>query len=559
MFKDPFWLALALPVLAAAAGLSAWAGMLRARVASALGRPETLSRIVEGAAGDRLLAARLRLAALALLLAALAGPQWGVELMETRGSARQVVVAVDVSLSMLAQDAKPSRLERAKKSLSLLLESMRGERVGVVAFAGAAHVVCPLTHDVEAAKQILEALDGGAVPTPGTEIGSAIRAASAMAGRFTGAKTVVLLTDGEDHRSDPLGAAREAAAAGVRVFAVGIGTAEGEPIPLEGGGYKKDQKGGTVISRLGEETLARVAQATGGGYYRSSPGMDEISEIVAKIKAGDPSRGLAATAARWRDRYAWPLSLACLLICLEMTLPLLTFKVRFKRARPLLAAALLLAAASARAAFPEGTLREGNRKYRAGEYDRALELYGEASGRKPSDLRPVFNAGNALFRLERDSDAAGAFDAVARNRTAPRDLRADALYNLGNSRLRAGDYGGAAEAYRSSLGLAPSDPDTRRNLVIALHHLKNPPPKQDKKDDKKNPPPKPENKDKGGEGGADKPNQPPRARPQDSMSREDAERVLRAVADREKAARPRSPDAANGRRTPARPPSEEDW
>lgn len=559
MFRDPFWLALALPALAAAWALSAWAEARRARVAAVLGRTETLARLVEGAAAGRRPAARLRLAALALLLAALAGPQWGVELVETRGSARQVVVAVDVSLSMLAQDAKPSRLERAKRSLSLLLESMRGERVGVVAFAGAAHVVCPLTHDVEAAKQMLEALDAGAVPTPGTEIGSAIRTASAMVGRFTGAKTVVLLTDGEDHRSDPLGAAREAAAAGVRVFAVGIGTTEGEPIPLEGGGYKKDPKGGTVISRLGEESLARVAQTTGGGYYRSSPGMDEVAEIAAKIKAGDPSRGLAGTAARWRDRYAWPLSLAFLFLCLEMALPLLNFKVRFKRSSPFLTAALLLAAASARAAFPEGTLREGNRKYRAGEYDRALELYGEASGRKPADPRPVFNAGDALFRLERDSDAAGAFDAVALNHAAPRDLRADALYNLGNSRLRTGDYDGAAEAYRRSLGLAPADPDARRNLVIALHRRKNPPPKQDKKDDKKDPPPKPENKDKGGGGGSDKPNQPPRARPQDSMPREDAERVLRAVADREKSARPRSPDAANGRRAPARPPSEEDW
>ena len=559
MFKAPLWLILAVPALAAAWVLSAWAAARRARAADALGKASTLAKITEAAGARRTLSTRLRLSALALLLAALAGPQWGVELVETRASARQVVIAVDVSLSMNAQDIKPSRLDRAKESLSLLLDQLRGERVAVVAFAGEAHVVCPLTHDIEAAKQLLSALEVGAVPTPGTAIGSAIRTGSALIGRFTGAKTLVLLTDGEDHKSDPLGAAREAAASGVKVFAVGIGTADGEPIPIEGGGYKKDAKGSTVISRLAEEPLAQAAQASGGAYFRSSPGMDEIAEIVGRIKSGDSSQGLAGAASRWRNRYAWPLALAFLLICLEMVLPLLPVAAtRPRRDALVLAAMVLLAAHPSRAATLEGSLREGNRRYDDGKFDEALELYGEASGKKPSDPRPAFNAGAALFRMERDSDSASAFDAVAQRREVPRALRADALYNMGNTRLRAEDYAGAADAYRRALALAPDDEDARRNLILALHHHKNPPPPKQCKN-KKDPSPKPNDKDKknsGGQGG-ERPN-PPRTRPQDSLSREDAERVLRAVADREKTTKNKaSPSSALNRRS--KPPTGEDW
>lgn len=554
MFQHPSWLALALPGLLAAWGLSTWAIARRKAVASALGRAVTLAKVSEST-GMRAVAARLRLGALAALFLALAGPQWGIELLETRASSRQVVVAVDVSLSMLSQDVKPSRLERAKQSLSLLLDQMQGERVGVVAFAGEAQMVCPLTHDIDAAKQLLSALEVGAVPTPGTAIGAAIRTSAAIIGRYTGTKTVVLLTDGEDHSSDPLGAAREAAASGVQVFTVGIGTPEGEPIPMEGGGYKKDAKGSTVISRLGEETLAQVARLTGGEYLRSSPGMDEVAQIVAKIKAGSGSRGLAGSATRWRNRYAWPLTAAFILLCLELILPLDWFR---RGAAPLAAVALILWAPAARAAMVEGTLRAGNKKYSQGKYDEALELYSDASGRKPSDARALFNAGDALFRLERDSDAGAAFGQVAARRDAPKDLRADALYNLGNTRLRAGDYSQAVTDYRQALALSPEDEDARHNLILALHRRKNPPPQQ-KKNDKSSGPqnPKPQDKNDGGGGGQQQPKPPPRTRPKDALSKEDAERVLRAVADREKTPSSKSSQAVRGRRP--KPPTQEDW
>ncbi|HEX4047784.1 MAG TPA: VWA domain-containing protein, partial [Elusimicrobiota bacterium] len=425
MFRSPFWLAAALPALGAAWGLLAWAAARRRRVAAALGRAAVLSRSSEDAHLRRRWAAGLRLAALALLLLALAGPQWGVELVPTRGSSRQVVVAIDTSLSMQTADVKPDRLERAKSSLSLLLDQLQGDRVGVVAFAGDAETVCPLTSDIEAAKELLGSLEVGAVPTPGTSIGSALRLATAMIGRYPGSKSIVLLTDGEDHKSDPLGAANEAAASGVRVYTIGIGTPEGEPIPLEGGGYKKDLRGSTVVSRLGEGTLASIAKITGGTYSRSSPGEDEIADIAAKIKAGEAAQGLSGTVVRWRNRYAWPLGAAFALLLLESALSLLPLT----RAAKAAAVLVLLAGLprSARAATFEGRLRDANKTYQNKDYETALDEYEEASGARPGDARPVFNAGDALYRLNRDTDAAGAFDSVADRRGASAPLRAAAL------------------------------------------------------------------------------------------------------------------------------------
>jgi Ca-activated chloride channel family protein len=563
MFRSPLWLAAAVPALAAAWGLLAWAAARRARVGAMLGRQSALSRAGEDASARRRWASGLRLGAVFCLLLALAGPQWGVELVETRGSARQVVVAVDVSLSMQTPDVKPTRLERAKASLSLLLDQMGGDRVGVVAFAGDAQIVCPLTFDVDAAKELLGALEVGAVPTPGTSIGGAIRTATAMIGRYPGAKNVVLLTDGEDHKSDPLGAAKEAAASGVRIFTVGIGTPEGEPIPLEGGGYKKDAHGSTVVSRLGDDTLAQIAKITGGDYARTSPGEDEIAGIVAKIKAGDAARGLAGTSAHWRNRYAWPLGLAFLLLLIEAALPLLPLPKRAAAAGLVL---VLLAAASARSAAAtfEGRLRDANKEYDDGKYEDALESYGDASGLRPADPRPVFNAGDALYRLDRDSEAAGAFDSVAERRDAPPALRAASLYNLGNARYRAGDYAGAADAYRKSLSLAPTDENARRNLVLSLRSQKNPPQKKkkdDQKKDQKNPPPdQPKDKNEpdkgGGQNGQNKP------RPQDSLTREDADRVMREVAEREKDERKKAAPSAGGlgrKAPPPQSPTGEDW
>lgn len=570
MFREP-WLLLLGAALTAAAALAHWAAAARRRRLSAkLGDLATLERLLDGAAPRRRrIQAWLRGGALFLLGVALAGPQWGVELAETSSRARDVMIAVDVSQSMLAEDVPPNRLARAKEELSLLIDELKGARVGVIAFAGEPLLVCPLTHDAAAAKQLLRALEPSMVPVPGTGVGKAVRRAVRALSRYPGASSVVVLTDGEDHKTDPRGAAEEASAEGVRVFAIGIGSAEGQPIPLKDAngqllGYKKDKRGATVVSRLGEAELSAMALAAGGAYYRSTPGAAEATEIArAILGTGPDAEAKLGTTRRYRNRYLIPLFLAFLLLLLEWLVPETAAPATpASRAAAMILAALCLAPSAAGAATAEGTLRRGNRHYERGEYERALEQYGAAARRSPRDRRPVFNAGDALFKLEQYDKAAEAFNAVAES-GGPADVLSSAYYNLGNALYAKGDYAGAIGAYRRAIVSEPRDEEARRNLAVALRRLKNPPPpqKQPKKDDQKKKDEKKDkndqDKDKGGGGGQPPPQQQqqPKSRPQDQISKEDAERILRAVKERERA-QPKQLQKNAGER---KPQTEEDW
>ena len=176
MFRNPWTLLWLVPAIGGTVLLHAWAATRRRRLSATFGEPATIARLTPAETpARRRLKAALQIAAAALILIALAGPQWGVELLATRSEARQVFILVDTSLSMTAQDVEPTRLEKAKRELSLLLDTFKGERVGVIAFAGNAAILCPLTQDADAAKQILSSISVGSIPEPGTAIGTAVR------------------------------------------------------------------------------------------------------------------------------------------------------------------------------------------------------------------------------------------------------------------------------------------------------------------------------------------------------------------------------------------------
>ncbi|MFA6004248.1 MAG: VWA domain-containing protein [Elusimicrobiota bacterium] len=560
MFRNPIYLLWMLPAASAVFLLHFWADARRRKITARLGDPATIARLVpEGAAQSRRIQTWLQTAATALLFAALAGPQWGVELTTTRSDARQVFIAVDTSLSMTAEDVPPSRLEKAKRELSLLLDSLPGDRVGVIAFAGNAGILCPLTTDIAAAKQILASLSVGSIPEPGTAIGSAVRLAASVLQRYPGGKALVLLTDGEDHHTDPLGAAAEAAAAGVRIYAIGIGTPEGNPLPIkEDGsgaltGYKKDRKGQTVISRLGEKSLMDMAASAGGAYWRASPSEDEIAEIAHQIENLEKSQGVSGTANQYKNRFIFPLAAALLLLLADLLVPWSQSR-RLKSAPTTLLLLLLLCLpGSARAASRESALRSGNKLYGERRYQEALGRYRDA--RRPADPRPEFNAGDALYRLEDYDSAAQGFQRLGEDPRLPDATRSHAFYNLGNALVQKQDYAGAVAAFRKAVILSPSDPDARHNLAVALRMLQDPPPPK-KQCDK--PKPKPDDKDKNND--PQKPGQPPppASRPQDRMSKDDAERIMRSVAEKEKTDK-KQPHNLVPRPQQKSRPNEEDW
>lgn len=268
----------------------------------------------------------LLLLAIFFLLFSLARPQLGTKLTLMKREGVDIVIALDCSLSMMAEDFKPNRLEKAKQEVNGLIARMQGDRVGLVAFAGVAFIQCPLTVDYSAAQMFLDIMDVNLIPQPGTAIGDAIRTSiQAFNQKERKYKVLILLTDGEDHDSKPLEAAEAASQEGIRIYTIGIGSAQGEPIPLrnergEVTGYKKDEEESVVVSKLDETTLQKIALTTGGKYYHATSGEMELDKIYDDISGMEKKELEGKLMVQYEDRYQFFLLVSILLLVAEFLL-----------------------------------------------------------------------------------------------------------------------------------------------------------------------------------------------------------------------------------------------
>jgi Ca-activated chloride channel family protein len=322
-FGNPasFWLLALTPVLAV---FLVWAFRARRRALERFASQPLLQRLAKSVRPvARRWKAVLIVTVVTLAALALTQPRWGFEWREVKHKGVDVLVLLDVSKSMLTEDVRPNRLTQAKYAVQDLLEKLRGDRIGLVAFAGTAFVQCPLTVDYEAFRLTLKDADTRIIPRGGTAIGTAIRTAlkafEAGEGRD---RAIVLITDGEETESDALAAADEAAKAGVKMYAIGVGTAEGELIPVREDGkpmeFLKDREGSVVKSRLDEEALKQLALKTGGIYVRSAAGDFGIDTIYEKGIAQLQRREYEARLQKqYFERFQWPLSFAFALLVVE--------------------------------------------------------------------------------------------------------------------------------------------------------------------------------------------------------------------------------------------------
>ncbi|MCI0624657.1 MAG: VWA domain-containing protein [Acidobacteria bacterium] len=257
------------------------------------------------------------------VLLALLRPQWGTKLETVRRTGVDVVIALDTSLSMETQDVVPGRLEKAKHEIRALIDVLQGDRVGLVVFAGTSLVNCPLTIDQNAVKLFLDVVDTQVIPRPGTNIGEAIRRGiQTFDSRDRRHKVMILVTDGESVEGDPQAAAEEARQAGVVIYSIGVGTAAGEPIPLRDekgniNGYKKDEDGSVVVSRLDEASLRQISSTTGGQYYRATAGEEEVEKIYQAVSGMDKKEFESKVYLTYVDRFQIPLGIALFFIFAE--------------------------------------------------------------------------------------------------------------------------------------------------------------------------------------------------------------------------------------------------
>ncbi len=559
---DLLWLVFALPLIVGAA-IVAYARRRR-RVAALLGDSALIRRLgaddLERFPRRRLLLVTLAAAALGV---AAAGPQWGARTVETQNRSLDLVLALDVSKSMWARDLSPNRLERERLLAHRLLRELRGDRIGLVAFAGRAYVLSPLTVDHGALQLYLDALDPGIVSQGGSSLAWALRQAVDLARGQTVSRAdraVVLITDGEalEDESVVIQAAERAAAAGVVVFPVGVGTTDGAPIPEinpvtgQNMGYKRDASDQIVISRRDDRLLERIASITGGRYIRADQA-GATERLLSDLRSLERTATSGDRRVQEENRYAWFVALALLLLSLDAALArgvplrallrpdrLLRGRVRGATARAATAGALVFIMLG----FGIGDLERGNRHYREGRYEEAVEAYRNALADGDDSPALRYNLGTALLRLGRYDEAERHLRAALSS--VDPDTRERTHYNLGNRFLEDGRASedpearirlldAAAEAYRQALRLNPGDYDAKWNLELALHEKENPPPsaagggeQEEEQNQQQNP--------QGGGGPQSMPRQPSgssgsseRGQDPGTMTREQAERILSAV------------------------------
>lgn len=309
------YLLIAVPVLAAVYALAA---RRRKRLVARFGNPELVRSLMPDFSRGRIrLKAVLFITAFALLALAAARPQFGSKLREEKSRGVEMMLAVDVSNSMLAEDFEPNRLERTKHAIGRLFDGLQQERVGLVVFAGEPKVQLPITSDYRMAQAFAKRISPSLVGEQGTAIGKALQQAMlAFSSQSEKSRVIVLITDGENHEDDALEAARMAKEQGIRIYTIGIGTPEGAPIRI-GGDFVKDERGEMVVSKLDERTLEQIASITDGAYVRATKQSIGLDEIVKSINDMEKSDLSTVRFEEYNEQYQYLVAAALLLLLLE--------------------------------------------------------------------------------------------------------------------------------------------------------------------------------------------------------------------------------------------------
>ncbi len=433
-----------------------------------------------------------------------------------------VMIALDVSKSMLAQDIKPNRLERAKQLISKIIDKLSDDKVGIVVFAGRAYLQMPLTTDHSAAKMYLSSASTDNVPTQGTVISQALKMSyAAFNTKEKKYRAIILISDGEDHDEDAIKVTKQLADEGVMVNTVGIGSAQGAPImDNETNEYKKDENGNTVITKLNEEELKTIAQ-NGNGLYQLFSSSDEVADNLHKKLMTIGQTTLTGSSFGVYKNYFWFFLLAAFIILLiENFLPERIKMDRLKKGLPLIF--LLLVTNISFSQSIQKEIIKGNDAYKKKQYNEAAGAYQKALKKSP-DATAYYNLGNALYKTDKLDDALKSYDNTVQN-SKSYSLKENAYYNGGVVLQKQNKLPECIKAYKNALKIDPNDEEARQNLERAMQQLKQQQ-KQDQKDKKQN------KKDQQKQD-QQKKNEP---KPQPSkISKQDAEEKLKSLLEHEK-------------------------
>lgn len=426
------------------------------------------------------------LGALGCLIVTMAGPRAGYDTLEVPHRGRDVIIAMDVSRSMLATDVAPTRLQRAKLLAEDLIGELDGDRLGLVAFAGSAFLQAPLTLDHGAVLAAVDELDTDLIPKGGTNLAAAIRTCEEAFGKAEGfSRAIVIISDGEELDADGLAAARQAAADGIRIFTVGVGSEEGSEIPLGPGEFVRDPSGKIVQSRLDAARMREIAEVTGGFYVPLDGNASRrlAFDGIGQMKEVEMS---ANTSRQPIERFQWPLAGAIGLLVLQSL-------VGERRRRPATAAVAIWLLSS----VPAWSAPEGLTAYEQGDYPSARKAFEERLAMEPDAPALQLNAGNAAYRMKEYGKASEYFSRAMLAEDP--SLRSAAEFNLGNTLFRQGegrqdkdkkvtDWKDAIAKYEAALKTRPDYTEAKENkerVEELLKQLEQEQPHQDQQQDQK--------------------------------------------------------------------------
>ncbi len=440
----------------------------------------------------------LLLLAVFFAFAALARPQYGFQWLDVKRKGIDLLFALDTSRSMLAEDIKPNRLKRAHLAILDFVQQLEGDRVGLIPFAGSAYLMCPLTLDYEAFSDSLASVTTDIIPRGGTNIASVIDMAVETLNSTANHKILIIVTDGENLEGDAIKAAENGAKVGLTIYTVGVGTSQGELIPVgaeNGKGFVKDQAGNFVTSRLDEKNLSALAEKTGGLYVPLGTGGEGLETIYQQKLALIPKDELAERRQKIPvERFEWPLAAALFFLILEL---LLGERKKGRPIRPLASITKVRAWLKRRKKMGKATAvivllglslstraycSRGEDAYAQQDYLQASEYYRQKLEKSPQDPELLYNSGTAAFKNKLYDEAIEAFTKALKSDNI--ELQKNAYYNRGNSyyqkgaeaqqadpKTAIGQWQEALSSLDSALKLAPKDADARHNHEIIEKRL----------------------------------------------------------------------------------------
>ncbi len=483
--------------------------------------------------------------AFSLAVMALVNPRTSQGMEKVNRTGIDIMIALDVSKSMLAQDIKPTRLERAKQAISKLIDKLDNDRIGIVVFAGRAYLQMPLTGDHAAAKMYLSSATPDVVPTQGTVIADALKLCDAsFNAKEKKYKTVILISDGEDHDEGALSTAGQLADEGIIINTIGVGSPQGATIPDETTNEaKKDNAGNIVVTKLNEEELMKIAEKTNGSYQLFSNTDEVVSKLGSQLAGMDQRTITEDSLVNYKNFFPYLLAAALLFLVIEFFIserrsvvnrqsPVVSRQSSVVSSQVAVAILLMICLPLASKAQNEKPLiKKGNEAYEKKEYENAITNYQKATEKNPVNPIAQFNLGNALYKSSKTDEAIKAYENALSNYTSKED-RSRSFYNKGVVLQNNNKLAECIEAYKNALKLNPEDDDARQNLQKALLKQQQEQKKDDKKQEQKKPKEEKKKKEEQKPKEEEK-NQQPKPQPS-KLTKQDAEEKLKALLQQEK-------------------------